>query len=500
MNFPILSSLILLPLVGSLFVLFIKDNASKNYQNSKYVALFVSFANFLISIYLWYLFDNSTSEFQFIENKQWLKGFVNYKVGIDGISILFILLTTLITPLCIISIINSITSRVKEFLIAILVMESLMIGVFCSLDLIIFYLFFEGGLIPMFLIIGIWGGERRVYSAFKFFLFTLLGSILMLIAIITIYWTAGTTNVIQLYELGIDLKYQNLLWLAFFSSFAVKTPMWPFHTWLPDAHVEAPTAGSVVLAAILLKLAGYAFIRFSLGLFPIASDFFTPLIYFLSLIAIVFISLVALMQDDMKKLIAYSSVAHMGFVTLGIFTLTQQGIEGSIIQMISHGFVSAALFVCVGVLYDRSHSRMISTYGGVVSIMPKFSIVFMVFTLAAIGLPGTSGFIGEFLILVGAFQKSFLVAAIASLGVILAAAYMLWLYKRVVFGNLINKKLLKMPDLNKSEIFILWSLVIPTVFFGFYPEPLINTVEVSVNNLIEMYNYNLTASVVEFKK
>jgi len=500
MNFPILSSLILLPLVGSLFVLFIKDNASKNYQNSKYVALFVSFANFLISIYLWYLFDNSTSEFQFIENKQWLKGFVNYTIGIDGISILFILLTTLITPLCIISIINSITSRVKEFLIAILVMESLMIGVFCSLDLIIFYLFFEGGLIPMFLIIGIWGGERRVYSAFKFFLFTLLGSILMLIAIITIYWTAGTTDVTQLYELGIDLKYENLLWLAFFSSFAVKTPMWPVHTWLPDAHVEAPTAGSVVLAAILLKLAGYGFIRFSLGLFPIASDFFTPLIYFLSLIAIVFISLVALMQDDMKKLIAYSSVAHMGFVTLGIFTLTQQGIEGSIIQMISHGFVSAALFVCVGVLYDRSHSRMISTYGGVVSIMPKFSIVFMIFTLAAIGLPGTSGFIGEFLILVGAFQKSFLVAAIASLGVILAAAYMLWLYKRVVFGNLINKKLLKMPDLNKSEIFILWSLVIPTVFFGFYPEPLINTVEVSVNNLIEMYNYNLTASVVEFKK
>ena len=500
MNFPILSSLILLPLVGSLFLLFIKDNASKNYQNTKYVALFVSFANFLISIYLWYLFDNSTPEFQFIENKQWLKGFVNYKVGIDGISILFILLTTLITPLCIISINNSINFRVKEFLIAILLMESLMIGVFCSLDLIIFYLFFEGGLIPMFLIIGIWGGERRVYSAFKFFLFTLLGSILMLIAIITIYWTAGTTDVTELYELGIDLKYQNLLWLAFFSSFAVKTPMWPVHTWLPDAHVEAPTAGSVVLAAILLKLAGYGFIRFSLGLFPNASDFFTPLIYFLSLISIVFISLVALMQDDMKKLIAYSSVAHMGFVTLGIFTLTQQGIEGSIIQMISHGLVSAALFVCVGVLYDRNHSRMISAYGGIVSIMPKYSIVFMVFTLAAIGLPGTSGFIGEFLILIGAFQKSFLVAAIASLGVILAAAYMLWLYKRVVFGNLINKKILKMPDLNKSEIFILWSLAIPTVFFGFYPEPLINTVEVSVNNLIEMYNYNLTLNVAEFKK
>jgi len=500
MNFPILSSLILLPLVGSLFVLFIKDNASKNYQNIKYVSLFVSFANFLISIYLWYQFDNSTSEFQFIESKQWLKGFVNYKVGIDGISILFILLTTLITPLCIISINNSINFRLKEFLIAILVMESLMIGVFCSLDLIIFYLFFEGGLIPMFLIIGIWGGERRVYSAFKFFLFTLLGSILMLIAIIAIYWTAGTTDVTKLYDLGIDLKYQNLLWLAFFSSFAVKTPMWPVHTWLPDAHVEAPTAGSVILAAILLKLAGYGFIRFSIGLFPNASDFFTPLIYFLSLIAIVFISLVALMQEDMKKLIAYSSVAHMGFVTLGIFTLTQQGIEGSIIQMISHGLVSAALFVCVGVLYDRNHSRMISDYGGIVSIMPKYAIVFMIFTLAAIGLPGTSGFVGEFLILMGAFQKSFLVAAIASLGVILAAAYMLWLYKRVVFGNLVNKKILKMPDLNKSEIFILWSLAIPTVFFGFYPEPLINTVEVSVNNLIEMYNYNLSFNTTELEK
>jgi NADH-quinone oxidoreductase subunit M len=317
----------------------------------------------------------------------------------------------------------------------------------------------------------------------------------MLVAIITIYWTSGTTDIIQLYELGIDWKYQNLLWLAFFSSFAVKTPMWPVHTWLPDAHVEAPTAGSVFLAAILLKLAGYGFIRFSLGLFPIASDFFTPLIYSLSLIAIVFISLVALMQDDMKKLIAYSSVAHMGFVTLGIFTLTQQGIEGSIIQMISHGLVSAALFLCVGVVYDRTHSRLISTYGGIVSIMPKYAVVLMIFTLAAIGLPGTSGFIGEFLILLGAFQKSFIVAAIASLGVIFAAAYMLWLYKRVVFGNLINKELLKMPDLNKSEIFILWSLAIPTLFFGFYPEPLINTIEVSIQDLIEMYDLNLISYI-----
>ena len=495
MNFPILSFIIFFPLIGALFILFIKNNPENNNLNARYVAIFTSFTNFALTIYLWFLFDNLSSDFQFVENREWLRGYVNFRLGIDGISIFFILLTALIIPICVLSVISSIKSRLKEFLVTLLVLETLMIGVFCSLDLVIFYLFFEGGLIPMFLIIGIWGGSRRVYSAFKFFLFTLLGSVLMLVAIITIYWTSGTTDVIQLYELGIDWKYQNLLWLAFFSSFAVKTPMWPVHTWLPDAHVEAPTAGSVFLAAILLKLSGYGFIRFSLGLFPIASDFFTPLIYSLSLIAIVFISLVALMQDDMKKLIAYSSVAHMGFVTLGIFTLTQQGIEGSIIQMISHGLVSAALFLCVGVVYDRTHSRLISTYGGIVSIMPKYAVVLMIFTLAAIGLPGTSGFIGEFLILLGAFQKSFIVAAIASLGVIFAAAYMLWLYKRVVFGNLINKELLKIPDLNKSEIFILWSLAIPTLFFGFYPEPLINTIEVSIQDLIEMYDLNLTSYI-----
>ena len=366
-----------------------------------------------------------------------------------------------------------------------------MIGVFCSLDLVIFYLFFEGGLIPMFLIIGIWGGPKRVYSAFKFFLFTLLGSVLMLIAVISIYWISGTTNIIDLYNLGIEAKYQNLLWLAFFSSFAVKTPMWPVHTWLPDAHVEAPTAGSVLLAAILLKMAGYGFIRFSIGLFPLASEYFVPLIYTLSLIAIIYTSFVALMQEDMKKLIAYSSVAHMGFVTLGIFTMTQQGLEGSIIQMISHGLVSAALFLCVGVVYERMHSRLIKTYGGIVSLMPKYAVLFMIFTLAAIGLPGTSGFIGEFLILMGAFKKSFLVAFIASFGVILGAAYMLWLYKRVIFGKLINKDLLKMIDLNNSEIFILISLAIPTLFFGFYPEPLLNTISVSISNLIETYNYQI---------
>jgi len=492
MNFPILSSLILLPLIGGLFILLSRSSDKSNYQSSKYVALFVSFTNFFVSIYLWYIFDPNTSDFQFVENRLWLEGFINYKVGIDGISILFIVLTTLITPLCIISVNQSINTKLKEFLIAILVMESLMIGVFCSLDLVIFYLFFEGGLIPMFLIIGIWGGTRRVYSAFKFFLFTLLGSVLMLVAIISIYWITGTTDIVELNDLGVDVKYQNLLWLAFFSSFAVKTPMWPFHTWLPDAHVEAPTAGSVLLAAILLKMAGYGFIRFSIGLFPIASENFVPLIYTLSLIAIVYTSLVALMQEDMKKLIAYSSVAHMGFVTLGIFTMTQQGLEGSIVQMISHGLVSAALFVCVGVVYDRMHSRLIITYGGLVSAMPKYAILFMVFTLAAVGLPGTSGFVGEFLILMGVFQKSFLVAAIASLGVILGAAYMLWLYKRVIFGELINKDLLKMLDLNKSEIFILISLAIPVLFFGFYPEPLLNTIELSISNLIDSYNYNLS--------
>ena len=490
MNFPIISALILLPTIGSFFLFFSKTN-NQNNSTIKYVALFSSAVNFLLSMYLWYLFDQSTSEFQFVEDKEWLAGIVNYKVGVDGISILFIILTTFITPLCIISVNNSIKNRLRDFLISILIMESFMIGVFCSLDLVIFYLFFEAGLIPMFLIIGIWGGPKRVYSAFKFFLYTLLGSVLMLVAIISIYWITGTTDVEKLYELGIDTKYQNLLWLAFFSSFAVKTPMWPVHTWLPDAHVEAPTAGSVLLAAILLKMAGYGFIRFSLGLFPIASDLFTPLIYILSIIAIIYASLIALMQEDMKKLIAYSSVAHMGFVTLGIFTNQQQGIEGSIIQMISHGLVSAALFLCVGVVYDRMHSRLIKTYGGIVSILPKYSVLLMIFTLAALGLPGTSGFIGEFLILMGAFKDNFLVAVMASFGVILGAAYMLWLYKRVVFGKLINKDLEKLIDLDKSEYLILVSLAIPTVFFGIYPEPLFNTIEVSVNDLIEMYNFNL---------
>ena len=489
MNFPILSSLILLPTIGAIFILF--GRSSSNYNSAKYISLFVTLANFVLSLYLWHVFDKTNSGFQFVEERIWIKGFINYKVGIDGISILFIILTTFITPLCIISVNSTIKNRLKDFLIAILVMETMMIGVFCSLDLVIFYLFFEAGLIPMFLIIGIWGGDRRVYSAFKFFLYTLLGSVLMLVAIITIYWMTGTTDVIALYEIGIDTKFQNLLWLAFFSSFAVKTPMWPVHTWLPDAHVEAPTAGSVLLAAILLKMAGYGFIRFSVGLFPVASQYFVPLVFSLSLIAIIYTSLIALMQEDMKKLIAYSSVAHMGFVTMGIFTMTPEGIEGSIFQMISHGIISAALFLCVGVVYERMHTREISKYGGLVSVMPRYAVIFMIFTLGGLGLPGTTGFVGEFLILLGTFKVNFLVATIASLGVILGAAYMLWLYRRVVFGVITNSEVNKLKDLNSSEIIILSVLAFVSIIFGFYPEPLLNTTSMSVEGLIELFNSNL---------
>ena len=491
MNFPILSAIIFIPLIGALFILITKGNQNNIEKNSKYVAIFTSIVNFFLSIILWYLFDPSSSDFQFVEKRNWINGFINYQIGIDGISILFIVLTAFITPICIFSGIKSIKFKIKEFLISILLMETLMIGVFCSLDLVLFYLFFEGGLIPMFIIIGVWGGSRRVYSAFKFFLFTLLGSVLMLIAIIAIYWITGTTDVIELLNYKILYKYQYLLWLAFFSSFIVKMPMWPAHTWLPDAHVEAPTAGSVVLAAILLKMAGYGFIRFSLGLFPIASDYFTPLIFTLSVIGIIYTSLVALMQEDIKKLIAYSSVAHMGFVTVGIFSITKQGLDGSIIQMLSHGIISAALFLSVGVLYDRMQSRMISTYGGLVNAMPKYAFVFMIFTLGALGLPGTSGFIGEFLTLAGTVQKNLVVAILASLGVILAAAYMLWLYKRIIFGRITNSDIKKIKDIDRSEFYILYLLAFLIIFFGFYPDILFNSIDASINNLINNYQADL---------
>ena len=485
MDFPILSTLIFLPLVSSLFIFI--SRGQKNNNSAIYISLFSSLATFILSLFVWYSMDYTSADFQFLEEQSWINDFIKFKLGIDGISILFIVLTTLITPICIISCINSVKDRVKEFLIAILILETFMIGVFCSLDLVVFYLFFEAGLIPMFLIIGVWGGPRRVYSAFKFFLFTLLGSVLMLVAIIAIYWITGTTDVTQIYEIKIPKEYQNLLWLAFFSSFAVKMPMWPVHTWLPDAHVEAPTAGSVILAAILLKMAGYGFLRFSLPMFPLASEFFTPLIFTLSIVAIIYTSLVALMQEGMKKLIAYSSVAHMGYVTLGIFTFTKQGIEGSVFQMISHGLISAALFLCVGVVYDRLHSRMISTYGGLVNYLPKYSFLFIVFALAGLGLPGTSGFLGEFLVLTGTFQKNYLVAMLATFGVVLGAAYMLWLTKRIIFGVTKNDQIKNLKDVNKSEIIMLGILALLVIFFGFYPVPLMETLNVSVDNLINNY-------------
>ena len=488
---PILSILILLPIVGIFFMTLIRNNNDQSSNNLKHTALWISFLNFLISLYLLFSFNQQDADFQFEERYFWIEYGISYHLGVDGISILFIVLTTMLVPICILASYDSIKFSVKEYLIAFLALETFMIGVFCSLDLVLFYLFFEGGLIPMFLIIGIWGGERRVYSTFKFFLYTLAGSVFMLLAIIYIFITAGTTDVSYLLDYNFTRNEQIVLWLAFFASFMVKIPMWPFHTWLPDAHVEAPTAGSVILAGVLLKMAGYGFIRFSIGFFPEASELFAPLIFTLSIVAIIVTSLIALVQEDMKKLIAYSSVAHMGFVTLGIFTFTVQGIEGSVIQMISHGIVSAALFLCVGVVYDRLHTREISRYGGLVSKMPMYAFTFMIFILASLGLPGTSGFVGEFLVLLSIFSVNTYFAVFATTGVVLAATYSLWLYRRMIFGALIKDDLSEMLDLTRREIIIFVPLITLTIFIGIYPKPVIDIIEPSAKKIVSQVNGKL---------
>ena len=485
---PVLSLVTFLPLVGALIILTIRGDDAIVARNARNVAMFTTCLTFVISLELWFQFDRGVSGFQFVEQAAWLPEFnINYHMGVDGISVLFVLLSTLLTPICILASWDSIKVRVKEYMIAFLVLETLMVGMFCALDFVGFYIFFEGVLIPMFLIIGVWGGARRVYAAFKFFLYTLLGSVLMLLAILYMYFVADTTDIPTLMAYGFDPAVQTWLWLAFFASFAVKVPMWPVHTWLPDAHVEAPTAGSVILAGVLLKMGAYGFIRFSIPILPDASALFTPLIFTLSVIAVIYTSLVALAQEDMKKLIAYSSVAHMGFVTAGTFTLTQQGVEGALYQMLSHGIVSGALFLCVGVVYDRLHSREIARYGGLVHRMPRYAFVFMVFMLASVGLPGTSGFIGEFLVMVGAFQVSTWLALLLATGLILGAAYMLWLYRRVIFGKLTKPDLMTMMDLNKREIAIFVPLIAIVLWMGIYPNSFIDIMRPSVENLIENY-------------
>ncbi|MBM3577037.1 MAG: NADH-quinone oxidoreductase subunit M [Alphaproteobacteria bacterium] len=486
-GFGILSGVTFLPLVGVAFLLTQKGDDETSLKNIRWATLATTIATFVLSLVVWSRFDTASAAFQFVEEKNWLGSGLVYKMGVDGFSMPFVLLTTFLMPFAILASWDSVQKRVKEYMIAFLVLETLMVGVFCALDLVLFYLFFEGGLIPMFLIIGIWGGKRRVYASFKFFLYTLVGSLLMLVAILAMYGKAGTTDIAVLLKTDFPKEMQTWLWLAFFASFAVKMPMWPVHTWLPDAHVEAPTAGSVILAAILLKMGGYGFIRFSLPMFPDASTNFAPLIYALSVIAIVYTSLVALVQEDIKKLIAYSSVAHMGYVTMGLFTLNPQGMQGAIFQMISHGFVSGALFLCVGVIYDRMHTREIAAYGGLVNRMPIYAFVFMLFTLANVGLPGTTGFIGEFLSLTGAFQANSWVALIATSGVVLSAAYALYLYRRVIFGALEKASLMSITDLTPREIAIFAPLVLITIYYGVQPQPILSATQASVDNLIQTH-------------
>ena len=488
-SWPILSLITFLPLVGALFCLIVNGPKEAVDRNCRSVALVTTLATFLISLLLWVRFDPTKAGFQFEEKVAWVPALnIGYHVGIDGISLFFVLLSTLLTPICILASWESIKVRVKEYMIAFLVLETFMVGMFCALDLALFYVFFEGVLIPMFLIIGIWGGKRRVYAAFKFFLYTLLGSVLMLLAIIAVYWQVGTTDLPTAMEkLDLPFTWQCWLWLAFFASFAVKVPMWPVHTWLPDAHVEAPTAGSVILAGVLLKMGGYGFLRFSIPLFPEATQYFAPLVFGLSIVAVIYTSLVALVQEDMKKLIAYSSVAHMGFVTIGAFVLNMQGVQGSIFQMLSHGIVSAALFLCVGVVYDRMHTREIAAYGGLVHRMPRYAFTFLFFTLASVGLPGLSGFVGEFLVLLGAFKANTWVAFLAATSLILGAAYALWLYRKIVFGELTKGSLKGILDMNRREIAIFLPLVLLTIWMGVYPNSFLDPMAPAVDKLIGDY-------------
>jgi len=488
-DFPILSLMTFLPLLGAGLIITLRGNEKDVAENAKYIAIFTSLVTFILSIYMFMNFDKTSGDFQMVEKFAWFPDFnIFYKMGVDGISLFFVLLSTLLTPICILASWDSIKKRVREYMIAFLLLEVTMIGTFLALDLVLFYIFFEAMLIPMFLIIGIWGGPNRVYAAFKFFLYTLLGSVLMLVAILVLYHQFGTTDIPTLMNSSIPLEIQKWLFLALLASFAVKVPMWPVHTWLPDAHVEAPTAGSVILAGVLLKMGGYGFLRFSLPILPEATQFFTPLIFTLSVMAIIYTSLVALVQEDMKKLIAYSSIAHMGFVTIGIFTLNTQGMEGAVFQMLSHGVVASALFLCVGVVYDRLHTREIKRYGGLVKNMPKYAFVFMIFTLASIGLPATSGFVGEFLILLGTYQVSTTTAFFAATGVILGAAYMLYLYKRVIFGNLIHDDAKKMKDINMREIFIFAPLIILVFWMGIYPSYFTKPIAPSVEKIITRYH------------
>ncbi|MBN9604768.1 MAG: NADH-quinone oxidoreductase subunit M [Afipia felis] len=487
-TWPVLSVTTFLPLVGAaLLYLLARGNEASAARNARWIALWTTIVTFAVSLVLLVHFDSSQSGFQFEERAHWLGAAINYHMGVDGISLPFVILTTALMPFCILASWKSIQVRVREYMMAFLVLETLMVGTFSSLDLVLFYLFFEGGLIPMFLIIGVWGGPRRVYASFKFFLYTLLGSVLMLLAIMALYAQAGTTDIPTLMTTNLPHELQRWAWLAFFASFAVKMPMWPVHTWLPDAHVEAPTAGSVVLAAILLKMGGYGFLRFSLPMFPLASHDFAPLVWTLSAIAIIYTSLVALMQEDMKKLIAYSSVAHMGFVTMGIFAGNVQGIAGGVFQMISHGIVSGALFLCVGVIYDRMHTREIAAYGGLVNRMPLYAFTFLLFTMANVGLPGTSGFVGEFLTLIGTFKASIPTAIFATTGVILSAGYALWLYRKIVFGELTKPSLASIKDMTGREVTIFVPFIVLTILFGVYPKPVLDMSAASIQHLVENY-------------